>query len=232
MQQLHSTVRLARRVILALSIVKAVFVLHCKIRQMAIFLRLVLVLPLLLIGPVATLAHTSDAKLVNATVIGLGGLGRDFEFLDDRGKLRQLSDLNGDVLAVFFGFTNCPDVCPGFLAKANVVSELLGEQRDRFKVVFVTVDSARDTRQVLEAYLKLFGANIIGARIPNGGITQLTADFGISSQVVTDSDGQITISHSVGAFLIDPKGVARVYLSGSKDANEIYTEVKQLLEES
>lgn len=179
----------------------------------------------------AALAHTSDHKLVNATVTGLGGLGRDFEFLDGRGKLRRLSDLHGDVVAVFFGFTNCPDACPGFLAKATVVTEMLGEDGGRFQVVFVTVDPERDSRVALERYLRLFGENVTGARIPGGGLEQLTADFGVSSQIATDASGRITISHSVGAFLFDPRGNARAYLSGGKDANEFLAEVRELLGE-
>lgn len=191
-----------------------------------------LIVALLVASLPQALAHTSDAKLVNATVTGLGGLGRDFEFLDDYGKLRRLSDLNGQVVSVFFGFTNCPDVCPGFLAKASVISEQLGAAHDKYTVVFVTVDPARDTREVLSNYLRLFGDFIIGARIPSNGITQLAADFGISNQIVADSAGNITINHTVGSFLFDTQGVAREYMSASKDAHEYFTQVQKLLAES
>lgn len=179
--------------------------------------------------PVATAAHTSDAKLVNATVTGLGGIGRDFEFLDSNGKLRHLADLHGNVVAVFFGFTNCPDACPALLAKANAVRELLGSDRDRFKVVFVTIDPQRDTRTVLNNYLTLFNSDFISARIPGGNLPKLTRDFAISNQVVQDANGQVSISHSVGVFLFDRQGQAKIYLSGSKKVKEFHAEVSMLL---
>lgn len=174
--------------------------------------------------------HTSDANLVNSTITGLGTIGGDFEFLDDQGKLRHLSDLRGDVVSVFFGYTNCPDVCPGYLAKSSAVREKLGDQGDRFKVVFVTIDPARDDRLTLRSYLSLFGKNNIGARIPSGNLPEVLKLYSASTHHFKDRHDNTVISHNVGSYLIDTHGRPSYYVSGTKKVDEVVALVEELLD--
>ena len=174
-------------------------------------------------------AHTSveSVKLPD----DLGEIGSNFTFLDSSGKLRQVADFHGDVVAVFFGFTHCPNVCPGFLAKVNAVHERLGANKHRFKVVFVTVDPQRDTREALARYLELFGENVIGARIPGGELAAVARDFAITHQRIESSNGQISISHSTGAFLFNKHTKPVHYISNSRDSSYIAEQVVSLLDQ-
>ncbi len=180
------------------------------------------------VSPVSLYAHTSIESVKIAD--DLGEVGRDFTFLDGNGKLRRLNDFHGDVVAVFFGFTHCPDVCPGFLTKASVVREHLGVNKDRFKVVFVTVDLERDSRAALTRYLDLFGNWVIGARIPGGELAEVTRDFAITNQLIKDANGRINVSHSIGAFLFDKNSRPAHYISSSRDPEYIADQIDRLLE--
>lgn len=174
--------------------------------------------------------HTSDAHLVNSTIAGLGSIGGDFEFLDDDGKLRRLSDLRGSVVSVFFGFTNCPDVCPGYLTKYSAVQEHLGEDKDRFKVVFVTIDPDRDDRLTLRKYLRLFGEGKIGARVPRGKLPDVLRLYSASTHHFKDSHGATVVSHNSGSYLIDTHGRPAYYVSDGKRTEDIVELVEGLLD--
>ena len=181
-------------------------------------------------GAQAVSGHTSDAKLVNSTITGLGSVGGDFEFLDDTGKLRHLKDLRGNVVSVFFGFTSCPDVCPGFLAKASAIREFLGDRGDSYKVVFVTIDPSRDNRLSLRNYLRLFGKGNIGARIPSGRLPDVLKLYSASTHHFKDSNDDTVISHSVGSYLIDTNGRPAYYVSADKSVDEVVALVDELLD--
>lgn len=175
-------------------------------------------------------AHSEDHELVQSNITGLDHLGGDFDFLDDDGRLRQLREFRGDPVLVFFGFTNCPDVCPGFMAKAGAVRDRLGDDGDRLRVIFVTVDPERDDRASLQRYLALFGEGFIGARIPAGQLNAVMEQYAVAAQRVRDSDGQIVITHGSGAFLLAPDGSTAAYVSITKAVTEIADLVAAQLE--
>lgn len=175
--------------------------------------------------------HTSDAELVNTTITGLGTIGGDFEFLDDSGRLRNLEELRGDVVSVFFGFTNCADVCPGYLAKTSVVRELLGERGDSLKVVFVTIDPERDDRVTLRDYLRLFDrSNNIGARVPGGKLPEVLKLYSASTHHFMDGNDRLMVTHSVGSYLLDRGGRPSYYVPGDKGVEEFAALVEELLD--
>ena len=161
---------------------------------------------------------------------GLGEIGGDFEFIDDEGRLRSLQDLRNHVVLVFFGYTNCPDECPAFLAKTVAVRDQLGEEEQRFKVVFVSIDPGRDDRETLQRYLQLFGDGIVGARLPADNLVKVEQQYAVLSQTVSDSGGSIVISHSTGAYLVAPSGVMADFVSASRSIAEITDMVQALLE--
>ncbi|HWR87332.1 MAG TPA: SCO family protein, partial [Acidiferrobacterales bacterium] len=78
---------------------------------------------------------------------------RDFALTDHTGKPRVLADFRGKAVAIFFGFTQCPDVCPTTMANMAQVMELLGEDAKRVQVLFITIDPERDTRELLAEYV-------------------------------------------------------------------------------
>ncbi|MBF2734821.1 MAG: SCO family protein [Betaproteobacteria bacterium AqS2] len=189
----------------------------------------VLLAALLLAGPAAH-GHSVDHELVQGNITGLGHIGGDFGFIDDDGQLRRLSDFRGAPVLLFFGFANCPDVCPGFLAKASAVRRELGDAGAALPVIFVTVDPARDDRERLRRYLALFGDGFVGARVPDGELAEVMRQYAVAAQRVRDEDGKIVITHGSGAYLIDAAGGTAAYISTTRSVAEIAAQVAALLQ--
>src|SRR5512136_2684417 len=88
--------------------------------------------------------------------------GRDFALTDHRGKARTLADFRGKVVVMFFGYTQCPDVCPTTLAELAETMKRLGPDADRVQVLFATIDPERDTRELLAQYVPAFNPSFLG----------------------------------------------------------------------
>ena len=154
-------------------------------------------------------------------------VGQDFEFIDDAGHLRWISSFRPDITAVFFGYSNCPDVCTGFLAKLASVRVLLGPRANNLRVIFVTVDPDRDTRTVLAKYLSLFGEDFIGARLPPGELESLAKSFAIYYRRIDISPNYL-VGHSDGLFLFNRRGLPAQYLSRQSTIDEIKKSILKL----
>ncbi|GAB1231797.1 SCO family protein [Ferrigenium sp. UT4] len=132
--------------------------------------------------------------------------GADFHLFDAQGQARSLADYRGKVVALFFGYVHCPDVCPTTLADMAQVMRLLGADADRVQVLFVTVDPERDTRELLAQYPPAFHPAFVGL----SGDAQATAEaaraFNILYQKQPTKSGSYTVDHSAGTFLISPSG--------------------------
>lgn len=185
----------------------------------------------LALATVSAGAHSGNGPPAPVSASGLGSIGGNFEFIDDDGRLGSLADLDGNAILVFFGFTHCPDECPAFLAKTVAVRDRLGELKDRFKVVFVSVDPARDDRETLRNYLALFGDGILGARIPGENLVKVEQQYATVTQKVSDTAGNVVISHSTGAYLVAPSGAMADYVSASRSIAEITEMVLAVLED-
>jgi protein SCO1/2 len=130
----------------------------------------------------------------------------DFHLFDASGKPRSLADYRGKVVALFFGYTHCPDVCPTTLADMAGVMEKLGKDADKVQVLFVTVDPERDTRELLAQYPPAFYPTFIGLLGDTAATQQATKAFGIVYQKQASKSGSYTVDHSAGTFLISPSG--------------------------
>ena len=131
---------------------------------------------------------------------------------DHNGQSRSLSDFKGKVVVLFFGYTQCPDVCPTTMAELVEVKRLLGADGDKVQGVFVTVDPARDTPELLKAYMSNFDATFV-AFIPTAEQLALVAkDYKIYYKKV---DGKTptsyTVDHSAGSYVYDTQGNLRLY---------------------
>src|SRR5256885_151761 len=109
------------------------------------------------------LPHGADGRVGNPGFFGCRRRppGRDFRLRDANGRERTLADFKGQALMVFFGFTQCPDVCPTALTRALEIRELLGADGARLAVAFITIDPERDTAQVLKAYVGAFDPGFV-----------------------------------------------------------------------
>ena len=155
---------------------------------------------------------------------------RNFSLPDHNGRTRTLSDFSGKVVVVFFGFTQCPDVCPTSMAELAAVKKLLGADGDRLQGLFVTVDPERDSAPMLKAYMANFDPSFL-ALIP--GREQLPAvakDFRIYyKRVEGRTPTSYTMDHSAGSYLYDPQGRIRLYHRYGSGAEALAADIRLLL---
>jgi len=158
---------------------------------------------------------------------------RDFALPDQDGKLRSLKDFAGKVVVVFFGYTQCPDVCPTTMQELAQVKQMLGTDGERLQAVFVTVDPARDTPELLKAYMANFDPSFVALRGDDVQTTAIAKDFKIYFKKV---DGQTptsyTMDHSAGSYIFDPAGRLRVYSRYGSGPEAVAADVRTLLKEA
>jgi len=171
----------------------------------------------------------APAKLYGADIGGADFVG-DFDLLDHHGAKRQLTDYQGKVVVLFFGYTHCPDVCPTAMADMARMMKLLGSDANQVQVLFVTLDPKRDSQQVLAKYVPSFDEHFVGLY----GNAQQTAEVAKLYKVffekkdVAGKSGY-TIDHSAGAFVFDKAGKVRIYFRNGQKPNEMASDLKQLL---
>jgi protein SCO1/2 len=155
---------------------------------------------------------------------------RDLKLTDVDGKRRSLADFKGKVVVVFFGYTQCPDVCPSTLAELAQVKQALGAEGQRIQGVFVTVDPDRDTADVLRAYVANFGADFVALR-GSADETQAAAKaFKVFfAKVPGKTETSYTIDHTAGSYLFDPQGRVRVFTRYGSGAEALAHDLRLLL---
>jgi protein SCO1 len=150
---------------------------------------------------------------------------------DVNGTIRTLADFNGKVTIVFFGFAQCPDVCPSTLAEIAEVRTKLGAAGVKVQPVFITVDPERDTAPVLKDYVRTFGEDVVALR---GTIEQTQAaarEFKVFfAKVPGKTDGSYTIDHTAGSFVFDPKGQVRLFVRYGGGADALAGDLKLLID--
>lgn len=155
---------------------------------------------------------------------------RELALPDAGGTPRTLADFKGKVTVVFFGYTQCPDVCPTTLAEIAEVKQKLGADGAKLQPVFVTVDPERDTPEVLAAYVKNFGSDFVALR---GTLDQTQAaarQFKVFfAKVPGKTEGSYTMDHTAGSFVFDPQGRIRLFIRHGGGAETMASDIKLLL---
>ena len=158
--------------------------------------------------------------------------GRDLPLTDQFGKERSIKDFAGKVVVVFFGYTQCPDVCPTSMSELAEVKRSLGADGDKLQGIFVTVDPERDTPEMLKGYMASFDPSFIALRCTPEQLVAVAKDFKIYFKRV---DGQTptsyTMDHSAGSYVYDTKGRLRVYHRYGAGAQSLAADVRALLDE-
>lgn len=159
--------------------------------------------------------------------------GRDLPLTDQFGKERSIKDFAGKVVVVFFGYTQCPDVCPTSMSELAEVKRSLGADGDKLQGIFVTVDPERDTPEMLKGYMASFDPSFIALRGTPEQLVAVAKDFKIYFKRV---DGQTptsyTMDHSAGSYIYDPAGRLRVYHRYGSGAQALAEDVRTLLRET
>jgi len=176
-------------------------------------------------------ACSPKPEFKNIDITGGTAFGKDFSLLDPDGKLRTLNDFKGKVVVMFFGYTQCPDVCPTTLTEMQQVMTLLGPQSDKVQVLFVTVDPERDTATILKQYVPSFDARFLGLRPADEvALEKVTKDFKIYyKKVPGTSPGSYTIDHTAGSYAFDPEGRLRLYIKHAQGPETLAHDLKELL---
>jgi protein SCO1 len=151
----------------------------------------------------ALVACGADGPEFQASDITGSSFGRDFQLSDPQGKPRSLADFKGKAVVVFFGYTQCPDVCPTTLAALAETMKRLGPDADRVQVLFITVDPERDTPDVLRSYLGSFDERIVGLTGDPEKIQATVRAYRAFARKVPTKDGDYTMEHTAIVYLMD-----------------------------
>ncbi len=177
------------------------------------------------------LSACSEAKQ-SFTAVDITGAdyAKDFALKDADGKVRTMADFKGKVVVLFFGYAQCPDVCPTTVTEMAQVKQQLGKDGDKLQVLFVTVDPARDTPEVLKAYMGAFDPSFVALIPTPDELTATAKDFKVYFKKV---DGKTPTSysmdHSAASFVYDPQGRLRLYARYGAGVPSMVSDVKALL---
>jgi protein SCO1/2 len=157
-------------------------------------------------------------------------LGKDLDMTDSQGRHRTLADFHGKVLLVFFGYTQCPDVCPTAMALASQALQLLGPQAHEVRVVMISVDPARDTPQILEAYVHAFDPGFVGLTGTPEQLERTARSFkAFYAKEPGPTPEQYAMTHSSAFYLMDRQGEARALIGSSATPEEMAHDIRLLL---
>jgi len=156
--------------------------------------------------------------------------GRDFQLTDQHGKPRTLADFRGKVVAIFFGFAHCPEVCPTVLSDLASVANELGKDADRLQVLLITVDPERDTPAVLSQYMSAFHPGFLGLYGDADATLRTAKEFRVFYQKQPLPDGGYTVDHSAGTYIYDTAGRLRLFAGYGQGAAKMLHDIRLLLQ--
>jgi protein SCO1 len=155
---------------------------------------------------------------------------RTLSLPDQDGKARTLDDFKGKVTVVFFGYTQCPDVCPTTMAELAQVKKALGKDGERVQGVFITVDPERDTPEALKAYMASFDPSFVALRGTPEQTKATAKEFKVFyAKVPGKVEGSYTMDHTAGSYVLDPKGKVRLFVRYGAPAEALTADIKALL---
>jgi protein SCO1/2 len=186
---------------------------------------------LLVLAVVATGCNApSKGPAFELTDITGAEFGRDIRLTDHTGKPRALADFKGKVVAVFFGYTHCPDVCPVTMSEFAMVAKELGKDAERMQVLFITVDPERDTPEVLAKYVPAFNPTFLGLYGDAEATTRTAKEFKVFFNKQPASGGSYSVDHSAGTYIYDPAGRLRLFASYGQGAPKLLHDIRLLLQ--
>lgn len=181
------------------------------------------------------LAGCGEQKAPAFNAIDLTGANyaKDFALTDPSGQTRSLKDFKGKVVVVFFGFTQCPDVCPATMAELAEVKRQLGPDGDKLQGVFITVDPERDTPELLKAYMANFDPSFVALSTPLDKLPDLAKDYKLYyKKVEGKTPGSYSMDHSAGSYIYDTQGRLRLYTRYGTGVPALTADVRTLLKQT
>ena len=171
-----------------------------------------------------------DGPKFKASDVTGASFGRELALVDHTGTPRTLADYKGKAVVIFFGYTQCPDVCPATLATLAETMNQLGPDAERVQVLFVTVDPDRDTQALLSQYVPAFDPRFVGLRGDAAATERVAKEFKVIYQKQPGATpGSYTVDHSAGVFVFDPQGRLRLYASHGQGPEVFAHDLRELL---
>ncbi len=158
---------------------------------------------------------------------------RSLTLTDQHGQARTLEQFKGKVTVVFFGYTQCPDVCPATMVELAQIKKALGKDGDRVQGIFVTVDPQRDTQDILKNYMASFDPNFVALRGTAEQTKAAAKEFKVFYALTPGkTEGSYTVDHTAGSFVFDAKGKVRLFVRYGSGVEALTADLKTLLAES
>ncbi|MBX3650413.1 MAG: SCO family protein [Burkholderiales bacterium] len=173
-------------------------------------------------------SEAPEAPRFKLTDVTGASFGRELALTDHNGQRRTLADFRGKVVALFFGFTHCPDVCPTTMVEMATVMKELGADAERLQVLFVTVDPERDTAEVLKRYMPAFHPSFLGLTGSTEDVARTAKEFKIFFQKQNLPSGY-TMDHSAGTYILDGEGRLRLFAQYGVGAPTLLHDIRLLL---
>ncbi|GGC63787.1 SCO family protein [Undibacterium terreum] len=155
--------------------------------------------------------------------------GADFKLHGSDGREHALSDFKGKYVMLFFGFTQCPDVCPTALARAVEIRKLLGADGGKVQVLFVTIDPERDTPELLAQYMQAFDPSFLGLNGTAEQTAKVAADFKVFYKKVP-SGSSYTMDHTAITYVFDAENRLRLALRHEQSAEQCAQDLRSLIQ--
>lgn len=172
---------------------------------------------------------TPKLAFANTDITGID-YARKFTLTDHQGKQRTLEDFRGKLVVIFFGYTQCPDVCPTTLSEMANVMKLLGDDAAKLQVLFVTLDPERDTPAMLANYVPSFHPSFLGMIGDKAATEAVVNEFKLFVQKIPAKTGKgYTIDHTAGSYLYDTQGRIRLFIRHGQGAEPIVRDIRTLL---
>lgn len=184
------------------------------------------------VGVLTSACSENKASFVSIDVTG-ADYAKDFSLIDHNGQTRSMKDFAGKVVVMFFGFTQCPDVCPTSMAELAEIKKLLGARGDKLQGLFVTVDPQRDTPEVLKAYMANFDPSFLALYTTPEKLVELAKYYKVYYKKVDGkTPNSYTMDHSAGSFVYDTKGALRLYTRYGTGAKPLAQDIEVLLKQA
>ena len=182
------------------------------------------------LGGLAGCDRPAGKASFSATDVTGADYGKSLSLTDQSGQPRTLADFKGKVIVLFFGFTQCPDVCPTTLSTMAAVMKELGSDAARVQVVFVTLDPERDSAALLGAYVTAFNPSFIALRGDAEATTRAAREFKVFFQKVPGkTPNSYSLDHTAASYALDDQGRLRLYIRSAQTVPEITADLRQLL---
>ncbi|MFZ6722481.1 SCO family protein [Undibacterium sp. Ji49W] len=186
-------------------------------------------LGLLGLGSMGLLACQRTPLTFNGIDITGAEYGADFHLQGHDGKAYSLKDFRNKYLLIFFGFTQCPDICPTALSRAVLIRKLLGKDASRLQVIFITIDPERDTPELLAQYMRAFDPGFLGLWGNLQQITEVAKAFRVFFNKVP-SGSSYTMDHTAISYVYDGNGKIRLALKHEQTAEQCAEDLRNLMQ--